>query len=246
MEMEIEIEPKDQNIRKIEDVIDLQKAKGSYNPRQVAFALPSETESTVSANVAKSLETGLSDSKSKSSSKKQFKKATRQKGQVPDVVSWPSDSDITVLRMKLMDATNLKDNVSNIVTGDGLHQPDSSSMVNLATLILQSQTPSKHSVLEEYLVPLTSWEEKNAEANGSFDEKERNEEITVFRTVTQEALSFIKKKYLSSEALSSRDSGYFANRPKKCRIARFFRLYFCPCCSCLYEIERMRQTSSEV
>ncbi|XP_063358999.1 uncharacterized protein LOC134648408 [Cydia amplana] len=244
MEMEIENEPKDQNIRKIEDVIDLQKAKGTYNSRQVAFALPSESESTVSANVAKSLETGLSDSKSKSCSKKQFKKA-RQKGQVFDVVSWPSDSDITVLRMKLMDAMNLKGNVSNIVTGDGLHQPDSSSMVNLATLILQSQTPSKHSVLEEYLVPLTSWEEKNPEAKVSFDEKEPNEEITVFRSVTQEAISFIKKKYHSSEALSSRDSGYFANKPKKCRIARFFRLYFCPCCSCLYEIERMRQTSSE-
>ncbi|KAJ0182150.1 hypothetical protein K1T71_002872 [Dendrolimus kikuchii] len=160
--MDINVHTDNRNIRKIEDIIDIQKANGNFSVRQVAFNLPADNESIVSrsSNVAKSLESGLSNN-SKTSRKKQKLRSSRNKSPMPDVISWPSDSDITVLRMQIsLDCNDLQDKNTDI-PGDGLHQPDSSSMINLATLMRRSQPASKHSLnLEEYLLPLTSWEQE--------------------------------------------------------------------------------------
>ncbi|XP_073941230.1 uncharacterized protein [Choristoneura fumiferana] len=241
--MDTVLHSQEENIRKIEDIIDIQKAKGNYNSRQVAFALPSDTDSTVSANLVKSLETGLSNSKIDGITKKKLKKfrAKRFKSQIPDVISWPSDSDITVLRMKLFDSSELKEKVGNLIPGDGLHHLDSSSMVNLATLMLQSQSPSKHSIIEEYLLPLTSWEEQKdtdnkvpivAEEVRVAEPEQFQQEVKVY-----EAMCSHKERVFG--VLSSRDSGTCSRLTKKCKIARFLRLYFCPCCTCLYKMEKM-------
>ncbi|XP_053606467.1 uncharacterized protein LOC128672952 [Plodia interpunctella] len=230
-------------IRKIEDIIDLEKAKGSFSNRQVAFNLPSESGSTVSTNLAKSLESGLSDNKP-TLTKRSFKKLRskkRRKSPLPDVISWPSDSDITVLRMKLCLTSDLKENVINTIPGDGIHQPDSSSMVNLATLILQSRHPSKHSVdIEEYLLPLTSWE------------REQNRDVTTKEALVEilpsaNEIPKIQKKEIF-EANYSKEDDYdnssTTEYSRKSKVARFLRLYFCPCCTCLYELETIRDRSS--
>lgn len=248
--MELNVHCPNENIRKIEDIIDIQKANGNFNVRQVAFKLPSESGSTVSANVARSLESGLTKSKSDSGSKKKFKKlrSKRHKSPLPDVISWPSDSDITVLRMKL--CSDLKDKVGDLIPGDGLHQPDSSSMTNLATLIRQSQPPSKHSLnIEEFLLPLTSWEREQEP-----DQEPEKEEPIHEEEQPPDYLAKIKHEFYSYKArcshenhenLSSKDSqsGY-SKLTKKSKMARFLRLYFCPCCTCLYRLEKMRDEPS--
>ncbi|CAG9784141.1 unnamed protein product [Diatraea saccharalis] len=240
-------ENQNDNIRKIEDIIEIQRAKGNFNVRQVAFDLPWETDSTVSTSLTKSLESGLSKEKCKTGHKNIKKmRSKRLKCPLPDVVSWPSDSDITVLRMKL-DQTNreLKNKVRTVVPGDGSHQPDSSSMVNLATLILQSQSPSKHSLnVEEYLLPLTSWEHCQDHVEKLPDEERQLETLPVIldsdKTNLNKSLR-IQEDY--NVYMSSRDSDYSKNT-RKSKMARFLRLYFCPCCTCLYRLEKMQDEPS--
>lgn len=247
--MELNVHCPNENIRKIEDIIDIQKANGNFNVRQVAFKLPSESGSTVSANIAKSLESGLSKSKSDSGSKKKFKKLRlkRPKSPLPEVISWPSDSDITVLRMKL--CGDLKEKVGNLIPGDGLHQPDSSSMTNLATLIRQSQPPSKHSLnIEEFLLPLTSWErEQETDQEAEREELIHEEEPPDYVAKIKYDLNSCKARcsYDNYGNLSSKDSqSEFSKLTKKSKMARFLRLYFCPCCTCLYRLEKMRDEPS--
>lgn len=253
--MDLDVHSPNESIRKIEDIIDIQKANGNFSVRQVAFNLPSESESTISANLAKSLESGLSKTKSDSDNKKKVKKlrSKRQKSPLPDVISWPSDSDITVLRMKLcLTSSDLKEKVGNLIPGDGLHQPDSSSMINLATLIRQSQPPSKQSFnIEEYLLPLTSWERDQDQDQDQ--EAEKDEPIVVEEKPNENPMIYkhgfnIYEAMCShdhNENLSSKDSqsGY-SNITKKSKLARFLRMYFCPCCTCLYRLEKMRDDPS--
>ncbi|XP_069356380.1 uncharacterized protein [Maniola hyperantus] len=219
----------DKPITKIEDIIDIQKANGNINVRQVAFRLPSETDSSLSTGLTKSLETGLTKVKLEHKKKKKLR-SKRQKSLLADLVSWPSDSDITVLRMKLYSTTRDK-NMGNIILGDGLHQPDSSSMVNLATLILKSQPPSKQSLVEEYLLPLTSWEH----AVDSDAKKPVMNEAVSDTSATSEVKSY--------HARCSQDSDV-CDSNKKSKVARFLRLYFCPCCTCLYKLEKMQEEPS--
>ncbi|KOB75372.1 Uncharacterized protein OBRU01_07860 [Operophtera brumata] len=231
---------RDENIRKIEDIIDIQKANGSFSMRQVAFNLPSlptDSESNVSAGIARSLESGLSTTKSDGSEKIKLKKARskRHRSPMPDVISWPSDSDITVLRMKLCLSNDIKEKVVNIIPGDGLHQPDGSSMVNLATLMRQSQTASKHSInIEEYLLPLTSWEGEPENKNQIAEEKSSHK-LNLELGVIDAACN--RQKY-QKECYN--DSDMQLETTKKSKIAKFLRLYFCPCCSCLYKMEKMK------
>nr|XP_037877342.1 uncharacterized protein LOC119630870 [Bombyx mori] len=222
-------------ITKIEDIIDMQKGEGHFNVRQVAFHLPPENEQvSSSACTEKSLESSIYKLKCRTSKKKIKKRLKRRKSPLPDVVSWPSDSDITVLRMKKC-LTNdaLKRNDGN--PGDGFHQPDTSSMVNLATLIKQSRTPSKHSInMEEYLLPLTSWEKvdqenkpcdlENDKINNPFNPKH---DLKIYNA----ACSRIE----NTAIFYSNESA--ANRTKS-KMAKFLRLYFCPCCTCLYRMEK--------
>lgn len=235
----------DENIRKIEDIIDIQKANGSFSMRQVAFNLPADAESNVSASLAKSLESGLTKMKTDDSSKKKLKKirSKRHKSPMPDVISWPSDSDITVLRMKLCLSSDIKDKVGNIIPGDGLHQPDGSSMVNLATLIRQSQTASKHSInIEEYLLPLTSWERDQEPESKQIAEETSSQD---FHRFTQELGVFdaICSRSCEKEQVCYNDSEMQSESSKKSKIARFLRLYFCPCCTCLYKMENRKMRS---
>ncbi|XP_045762144.1 uncharacterized protein LOC123865243 [Maniola jurtina] len=218
----------DNPITKIEDIIDIQKANGNINVRQVAFRLPSETDSSLSAGVAKSLETGLSKAKSEHKKKKKLR-SKGQKSLLAELVSWPSDSDITVLRMKLYTRDK---NMGNIILGDGLHQPDSSSMVNLATLILKSQPPSKQSLVEEYLLPLTSWEHA----------MDPNVKVPVVKEALSDT-SEVTNEVRSHHARCSQDSEVCESNTKS-KVARFLRLYFCPCCTCLYKLERMQEEPS--
>lgn len=246
--MDLSVHSPDETIRKIEDIIDIQKAKGNFTVRQVAFNLPSESNSTGSTNLAKSLESGLSKEQSKPESiHKKLKKlkSKRSKSPLPDVVSWPSDSDITVLRMKLcLTTSNLKENMGNVILGDGLHQPDSSSMVNLATLMMHSETPSKHSLnVEEYLLPLTSWEHqqtRDVEKNLVVEE-EACEAYAL--ELDRQRLAKAMCSHDRDNYLSSRDSDY-SKSTKKSKMARFLRLYFCPCCTCLYRLEKMQEEPS--
>ncbi|CAH1644649.1 unnamed protein product [Spodoptera littoralis] len=250
--MDINVISPDESIRKIEDIIDIQKANGNFSVRQVAFNLPSESASSVSANVAKSLESGLTKTKSDSDSKKKLKKlrSKRHKSPLPDVISWPSDSDITVLRMKLcLTSSDMKEKVGNIIPGDGLHQPDSSSMVNLATLIRQSQPPSKHNVhMEEYLMPLTSWEREQEHEPEKEEPIVEEEQVDDFSAKCLHEYSVFEPRcsHELNDHLSSKDSqsGY-SKITKKSKFARFLRLYFCPCCTCLYRLEKMRDEPSE-
>lgn len=241
--MDLNVNSQDETIRKIEDIIDIQKAKGNFSVRQVAFNLPSESNSTGSTNLTKSLESGLSKDKSKPESiHKKLKKlrSKRSKSPLPDVISWPSDSDITVLRMKLCLNNTIKDNVGNVILGDGLHQPDSSSMVNLATLILQSQSPSKHSInVEEYLLPLTSWEHQKSQDKKLLVEDEVRESYATKLNCQADAMC----SHENDNYLSSRDSDY-SRTTRKSKMARFLRLYFCPCCTCLYRLEKMQEEPS--
>ncbi|OWR42721.1 uncharacterized protein LOC133318874 [Danaus plexippus] len=227
-------------IRKIEDIIDIQKANGNFNVRQVAFKLPSETDSTISANLVKSLETGLSKVKLDQNHKKIKKlRSKRQKSFTPDVISWPSDSDITVLRMKIRSSTDINDKLGNVVLGDGLHQRNTSSMINLATLIIHSQSPSKHSInMEEYLMPLSSWEHA---------EQDRKKPETVDEnsvTSTNSACHIFRPRCSHKGEFSYRDSDFYEETNTKSKVARFLRLYFCPCCTCLYNLEKMQDKSS--
>ncbi|CAH0726226.1 unnamed protein product, partial [Brenthis ino] len=220
-------------IRKIEDIIDIQKANGKF--RQVAFKLPSKTDSSVSASLAKSLESGLSKVKQEQG-KKKSKRSKNHKHCMSDVISWPSDSDITVLRMKICSKNDMKDKMGNVALGDGLHHPDSSSMVNLATLILQSQPPSKHSLnVEEYLLPLSSWEH-------GIDPQVRKVSLGTPNFIEMDEI----KSYSSSrkDDQSLRGSEYSTESSTKSKVARFLRLYFCPCCSCLYNLEKVPKKQS--
>ncbi|XP_050362093.1 uncharacterized protein LOC126781243 [Nymphalis io] len=234
--MDIEHDTRDNIVRKIEDIIDIQKANGNINARQVAFKLPSETNSSISANLGKSLETGLSIVKSEHTKKKERSRQKYQK-ESSDVISWPSDSDITVLRMKLC-ANDMNDKMDNVALGDGLHQPHSSSMVNLATVMLQSQRASKHSLdVEEYLLPLTSWEHaisftaccqhtKKQLTQAISNTSDMNQKIVIAKNIYQDG-------NISPKFSGDSDSGTTA----KSKFARFLRLYFCPCCTCLYKLE---------
>lgn len=216
----------DENIREIEDIIDIQKAKGNYDERQVLFNLPSESESMMAANLAKSLESGLTDKPKKKKLKKTRSRLHRSP--LHDVISWPSDSDITVLRMKLcITSSELKENIGGLVPGDGLHHPDSSSMVNLATLMKQTQSHSKHSLVEEYLLPLTSWEERRGPQVGALVDKTDADDSSKAKSST-----------LPTDDQLSILCARCDLKAKRWKIARFFRLYFCPCCSCLYKFER--------
>lgn len=243
--MDINVTTTNEQIRKIEDIIDIQKANGFY-ARQVAFSLPSETESPAT-NIARSLESGLSKSKSSNLDTKKLKKLRpkRQKSPMPDVVSWPSDSDITVLRMKLiLTSSDLKENADNLVPGDGLHQTDSSSMVNLATLMRQSQPPSKHSIIEEYLLPLTSWgpspDDDTENKTAVIEEKCRDDHIT---EVNPDGFAVCSQNK-NTENLYQNKGEIFSEASTKSKIARFLRLYFCPCCRCLYKMENMSDDRS--
>ncbi|KAM3957535.1 uncharacterized protein ACR2FA_008447 [Aphomia sociella] len=245
--MDASVHSQDECIRKIEDIIDIQKTKGNFNVRQVAFNLPSETASTVSTSLTKSLDSGLSEAKQEYNNKKPMKlKTRRHRSPLPDVISWPSDSDITVLRMKLcLTSSDLKEKVGNAIPGDGLHQPDCSSMVNLATLILQSQHPSKHSVnIEEYLLPLSSWEENQEQENEVKEpllEEPADDNLRQFNNEIKLYEAMCSRRY--NNDLSSLDSTMY-KRNKKSKVARFLRLYFCPCCTCLYNLEKMRDDPS--
>ncbi|CAH0700299.1 unnamed protein product [Spodoptera exigua] len=252
--MDINVISPDESIRKIEDIIDIQKANGYFNVRQVAFNLPSESASSVSANTAKSLESGLSKTKSDSENKKKLKKirSKRHKSPLPDVVSWPSDSDITVLRMKLcLTDSDVKEKVGNLIPGDGLHQPDSSSMVNLATLIRQSQPPSKQNIyMEEYLMPLTSWEreqdpDQEPEKEAPMVEEEQENDFST-KCLHAHGVYEPRCSHELNLHLCSKDSqSSYSKITRKSKFARFLRLYFCPCCTCLYRLEKMRDEPSE-
>lgn len=222
-------------ITKIEDIIDIQKANGNINVRQVAFRLPSETDSSMSAGVAKSLETGLTKAKVEHKKKAKKIRSKRQKGLIPDVVSWPSDSDITVLRMKLYSDSGDK-KMGDIILGDGLHQPDSSSMINLATLILKSQPPSKQSLVEEYLLPLTSWEH-------AMEPDVKKPVVPLSDTSEVAEVKSYEARCSHKNELSLKDSDVCDSNTKS-KVARFLRLYFCPCCTCLYELEKMQEEPS--
>lgn len=197
------------NIRKIEDIIDLQKANGKFSVRQVAFALPAEAAGGA-ASAARSLESGLA---ARLARRKVKKRSKRPRSPLPDAVSWPSDSDVTVLRMKLCLSAGPRK--PGAALGDGLHRPDGSSMVNLATLVLHSQPASKHSLpSEEFLLPLTSWEPP------------RPPPMSLAAT------------------LAPVDSNMMPHPTRTSKLAKFLRLYFCPCCTCLYEMEKMREDQS--
>lgn len=201
-----------ENIRKIEDIIDLQKANGNFSVRQVAFTLPAEEAGGAAA--ARSLESGLA---ARLARRRVRKRSRRPRSPLPDAVSWPSDSDITVLRMKLCldDASGPRGKTGDVALGDGLHRSDGSSMVNLATLVLHSQPASKHSLpSEEFLLPLTSWEPPRP------------------------------PPLPSTAPLAPVDSNMMPHPTRTSKLAKFLRLYFCPCCTCLYEMEKMREEQS--
>ena len=231
--MDLNIESQQAHIRKIEDIIDIQKANG--NIRQVAFNIPSDNDSSLSAGFAKSLETGLSrvdvEHNKKKSKKIRYKK---RKHDMPDVISWPSDSDVTVLRMKLCSEKDTKDKKGDIVLGDGLHHRNSFSMVNLATLVFKSQPPSKQSLNEEFLLPLTSWEHhvdpKSEEQKFRAPNFLETNEFKIYDCFSRKD-NFSKLNNCNSES------------SMKSKVARFLRLYFCPCCSCLYNIENYKKSS---
>lgn len=199
------IPPANDNIRKIEDIIDIQKANGNFSVRQVAFTLPADSAGGGgAAAAARSLESGLA---ARLARRKVKKRSKRPRSPLPDAVSWPSDSDVTVLRMKLC--------LEGAALGDGLHRPDCSSMVNLATLVLHSQPASKHSLpSEEFLLPLTSWEPPRP------------------------------PPLPPAAPLAPVDSGVMPHPTRTSKLAKFLRLYFCPCCTCLYEMEKMREEQS--
>lgn len=235
--MDINIESQDMQIRKIEDIIDIQKANGKL--RQVAFKLPSETDSSVSASLAKSLESGLSKVKQEQGKKKSKRlQSKNHKHCMSDVISWPSDSDITVLRMKICSKNDMKDKMGNVALGDGLHHPDSSSMVNLATLILQSQPPSKHSLnVEEYLLPLSSWEH-------GIDPQVRKVSLGTPNFLEMDEIKSYSPSFSRKDDQSLRSSEYSTESSTKSKVARFLRLYFCPCCTCLYNLEKNQKEQS--
>lgn len=191
-----------EKIRKIEDIIDMQKANGNLSVRQVAFALPAEETHSLESGLARLARRGGR------------RRARRRRGSpAPDADSWPSDSDVTVLRLQLRRRA-----AADAALGDGLHRPDGCSMVNLATLVLHSQPASKHSLpSEEFLLPLTSWEPPRPPPSPSA---------------------------MPLAPLAPVDSNLTPNPTRTSRLAKFLRLYFCPCCTCLYEMEKMREEQS--
>ncbi|XP_068620904.1 uncharacterized protein [Battus philenor] len=241
--MDLDAVTESSKIRQIEDIIDIQKANGNINVRQVAFDLASKKGSTISANLVKSLDSGLCKVKPCTLNKKNKKQRYKtNKNLSSDVVSWPSDSDITVLRMKLYLTRALKKETENVIPGDGLHQPDSSSMINLATLMVHSQSPSKHSLnIEEYLLPINSWEQTLKAVSKNSGEKLRNsnsnKSFKRYEADTSHYDDRQEKFYLSDNNL---------NIPNniKSKLARFLRLYFCPCCTCLYKLENIQNEPS--
>ncbi|VVD01940.1 unnamed protein product [Leptidea sinapis] len=211
------------NPRKIEDIIDIQKASGNINARQVLFQVSSETDSTSSTSELKNFgRIGQTHRVKKSRSKIKSCKIRSC-----DITSWPSDSDVTVLRMRLClrKGVNERD-----VTGDGKHQPNSSSMVNLATLMMQSPRPSKCSLFEELLLPITSWEGSDLKSKGGKVEKE---------TIASHIQVDNGKKINNAKNVNSSHS-YDQALDVKSKLARFFRFYFCSCCKCLYNLENMQ------
>lgn len=241
--MDLCVTTTNEQIRKIEDIIDIQKAHGSFTVRQVAFNLPADAP--MSANQARSLESGLSESKSSCLDKKKVKKSPlkRHKSPMPDAFSWPSDSDITVLRMKLcLNSSDLKDKVDSLVPGDGLHQPDSSSMVNLATLMRQSQPPSKHCLTEEYLLPLSSWEHDQQDTKIVISDVNYPEDRITQHN--QDGFDTGCSRADNNGHLYQGDGELLSETSTKSKIARFLRLYFCPCCRCLYKMENMSDDHS--
>ncbi|XP_014369072.2 uncharacterized protein LOC106719280 [Papilio machaon] len=238
--MDLKTIPDNSKVRQIEDIIDIQKANGNINVRQVAFNLFPKTDSTISANLAKSLDSGLS--KLKANILKKNKKVSHKRNLSPtlDVASWPSDSDVTVLRMKLYLTGAAKKDEGNIIPGDGLHQPDSSSMINLATLMMQSQSPSKQNLSIEYLLPINSWEQTIKSESNEFIKKKREhcppENFQVLNLPAN--LHYPQNDF----CLSDNNLMYASNI--KSKLARFLRLYFCPCCTCLYNLENMQNEPS--
>ncbi|CAK1544296.1 unnamed protein product [Leptosia nina] len=220
-------------VKEIEDVLEIQKAFGNINNRQVSFFLHNDSNGTVSADVARSLDSGLITTKSelKNRAKKLQRKIKSCRTLIPDVISWPSDSDITVLRMKICLSNNLKEKIA--IPGDGLHQPNSSSMCNLATLMLQSPQHSKHSIHEEVLFPITSWERPELPLKHDVD---KCPNYSFQSTVLTACGQFDKNK--------SFDNSESMNLDMKSKVARFFRIYFCPCCSCLYNMEKIHDERS--
>ncbi|KAJ2953974.1 hypothetical protein O0L34_g1616 [Tuta absoluta] len=210
--MDFSIQTPDENIKDIEDIINIQKANGNFNVRQVAFNLPEEGGGGggggLSAGLARSHESGLTRvPRVRARCKGKKRQGKGHKVALPDNVSWPSDSDITVLRMKNCGRGALSATATDVLAGDGLHRADDdSSMVNLATLVLPAQSTSKHSLAQEQLLPLSSWERHPSPG--------------------------------SPPAPAAPCPASSSECTAKSRLARFLRLYFCPCCTCLYEMEK--------
>lgn len=191
-------------------------------------------------NLVKSLDSGLSSLKKSLSDQKKNKKMKNRKLKTAtnNILSWPSDSDITVLRMKLNLAKQDDPiNYGNLHPGDGQHQ-DNPSMINLATLMLQSQPNSKQSVnLEEYLKPWSSWE-KSCGPDCLLMSKDK---LSAKCMVDTDICSY--NPMFESPAYPELQEGMVSeNSSRKSKLAHFLRLYFCPCCSCLYEMENMSKT----
>lgn len=243
--MDLKAIPDNSKIRQIEDIIDIQKANGNINVRQVAFNLIPKTDSNISANLAKSLDSGLS--KLKANILKNNKKVSHKRNLSPslDGASWPSDSDVTVLRMKLYLTRAVKKDVGNMIPGDGLHQQDSSSMINLATLMMNSQSPSKQNLnIEEYLLPINSWEQNMKPESNECVKKKRNTHFPRDNFQLPHVLNIPDNfRYTQNELCLSDNNLMFGNNIKA-KLARFLRLYFCPCCTCLYNLENMQNEPS--
>lgn len=246
--MDLNAHSQNENIRKIEDIIDIQKANGNFNVKQVAFTMPLEKDGAVPANIAKSLESGLTKSKYDGGTKKVKKlRQKRGKSPLPDAISWPSDSDITVLKMRVcLKSSDLNEKLGNALRGDGVHQSDSSSMVNLATLMRQSQPPSKQNLNEEYLLPLSSWERcKDQPESKTAVENRETTDIPVQFMRNFNVYDAVCSRVSEFDSIHSNMNDISEKFNRKSKLARFLRLYFCPCCKCLYKMEKIRDQPSE-
>ncbi|CAG9133479.1 unnamed protein product [Plutella xylostella] len=104
--------------------------------------------------------------------------------------------------------------------GDGPHRPASPSLINLATFVLR---PPKY----EDLVPVSSWDKEK-------------EEPTVEPLVVDLPPVAAACSHRDQRCLCPKNSDVISNPDRKSKFARFLRLYFCPCCTCLYEMEQSR------
>lgn len=233
----------DGDIREIEDVIDIQKAKENF--RQVSFDLPSECESVASTHKSINIESESREKPKKLIRKKKSKKFKyKRHSRHSSVESWPSDSDITVLRMKLYDSRrNSRDDSGKTVLGDGLHVTDSSSMVNLATVMLQSQPPSKNDLdPNEFLIALSSWDSATQDIETKPSTIQESYDLT---QLFQAGSDCETERIAAMHCKFSNKSDYpYITENTKSKWARFLRLYFCPCCTCLYKMERMSEDPS--